>query len=52
MRGPLKIEFFVEWLKENDLYEQYGTKTEAWIAELKAGRNPFDAETLEALRNE
>jgi WD40 repeat protein len=44
--------FFVEWSKEVGKYEQYGSKREAWIAELKAGRNPFDAATLEALRNE
>jgi peroxiredoxin len=43
---------FVAWTKENDLYDRYGTKREAWIAELTAGRNPFDEETLEALRNE
>ena len=44
--------FFVEWSKEVGKYEQYGSKREAWIAELKAGRNPFDAATLEALRSE
>ena len=27
-------------------------KREAWIAELEAGRNPFDDETLETLRYE
>jgi len=46
------FEFYVEWLKENDRYEPNGPKREAWIAELEAGRNPFDAATLEELRNE
>ncbi|NIO70145.1 MAG: hypothetical protein GTN71_14240, partial [Anaerolineae bacterium] len=46
------FEFYVEWSKENDRYEQRGTKREAWIAELEAGRNPFDEATLEELRNE
>jgi peroxiredoxin len=46
------FEVFVAWSKENGLYEEYGAKREAWVAELKAGRNPFDQATLEALRNE
>ncbi len=46
------FKFFVEWSKQNDLYEQYGHKREAWIAELEAGHNPFDEATLEALRKE
>lgn len=46
------FEVFVAWTKENGQYEHYRAKREAWIAELKAGRNPFDEETLEALRNE
>jgi tetratricopeptide (TPR) repeat protein len=33
-------------------YEKYGRKREKWIAELKAGRNPFDQKTLEELREE
>jgi WD40 repeat protein len=44
--------FFVEWSKGVGKYEQYGSKREAWITELKAGRSPFDAATLEALRSE
>ena len=44
--------FFVEWSKENGLYEQYGAQREAWIAELSARRNPFDEATLEVLLNE
>jgi hypothetical protein len=46
------FKFFVEWSKEIGAYEEYGTKREAWIAELEAGRNPFDSATLEALRSE
>jgi len=44
--------FFVEWSKENGQNEEDVLQREAWIAELEAGRNPFDAETLKALRNE
>lgn len=47
------FKFCVEWLKENGMYEQYdGAMREAWIAELEAGRNPFDEDTLTALREE
>jgi hypothetical protein len=46
------FEYFVAWSKENELYEQYGQTREAWISELEAGRNPFDATLLEALRTE
>jgi RsiW-degrading membrane proteinase PrsW (M82 family)/tetratricopeptide (TPR) repeat protein len=46
------FKFFVEWSKENSENEQYGVKREAWIAELEAGRNPFDEATLEELQNE
>lgn len=46
------FKLFVEWSKQNSLYEPYGHKREAWIAELEAGRNPFDEATLEALRKE
>jgi tetratricopeptide (TPR) repeat protein/DNA polymerase III delta prime subunit len=44
--------FYVEWSKEHDEYEPYGRWREAWIAELEAGRNPFDEATLEELLNE
>ncbi len=43
---------FVEWSQTNDVYEELAIKREAWIADLEAGRNPFDEETLEALRDE
>jgi WD40 repeat protein len=46
------FEVFVEWSKANGSYVQYGSKREGWIAELAAGRNPFDEATLDALRNE
>ncbi len=43
------FKFYVDWSKENDQYEQDGTKRESWIAELEAGRNPFDEATLQEL---
>jgi hypothetical protein len=43
---------FVEWSRANDAYERYGAKREAWIADLEAGGNPFDEETLESLHEE
>jgi WD40 repeat protein len=46
------FEAFVKWSKERNLYERLRLKREEWIKELKAGRNPFDAELLTALRNE
>ena len=52
-RGAIEdFEFFVDWSKVNGQYNQYGPIREAWITELKAGRNPFDQATLEKLRNE
>jgi tetratricopeptide (TPR) repeat protein len=44
------FEFYVDWLKRMDSYEAGGNGREAWIAELEAGRNPFDEATLKALR--
>jgi WD40 repeat protein len=46
------FEYFVAWSKGNELYEQYGRRREVWISELEAGRNPFDAVLLKALRTE
>jgi WD40 repeat protein len=46
------FKFAVEWFKENELYEKYGSKREAWIAELEAGQNPFDEVTLKELLEE
>ena len=45
------FKFFVEWSKEHNAYEQHGSKRVTWIAELEAGRNPFDSATLQALRH-
>ncbi|HYN90084.1 MAG TPA: hypothetical protein VER55_16235, partial [Ardenticatenaceae bacterium] len=44
--------FYVEWAEDDPSAEQLRRKREGWIVELEAGRNPFDPETLEALRNE
>jgi hypothetical protein len=49
------FEVFVADVREvqgETAYERYGKKREQWIADLKAGRNPFDVETLAALRDE
>jgi tetratricopeptide (TPR) repeat protein len=46
------FEFYVAWSKENSRYERFGFKREAWIAELQAGRNPFDEATLQELLKE
>jgi tetratricopeptide (TPR) repeat protein len=47
------FEFYVEWYRRREVAcDMSGTRRLAWIAALKAGQNPFDAATLEALRNE
>jgi hypothetical protein len=46
------FKFYIEWSKENDQYEQYGSKREVWVTELEAGQNPFNEITLEELGNE
>lgn len=46
------FEFFVEWSKEPGSNAQNVDWREKWISELKAGRNPFTEETLQALLNE
>jgi hypothetical protein len=33
-------------------YQRYSPRREAWLAALRAGRNPFDRETLDQLRQE
>ncbi len=43
--------FFVTWAKSAG-YDTMAAKREAWIAALKAQRNPFDEATLEELQNE
>jgi tetratricopeptide (TPR) repeat protein len=45
------FEFYVEWVQDRrpiDMIE----KRRTWIEALEVGRNPFDKETLEALRHE
>lgn len=46
------FKFFIEWSKKSGQYDQYRRQREAWVAELEAGRNPFDEATLEELRKE
>ena len=48
------FEFAVQgWQESNaEQYQQQISERETWIAELEAGRNPFDEETLDALRYE
>ncbi len=45
------FEFYIEWARD-ERPQQEIEKRRDWIRELKAGRNPFDEATLEALRNE
>jgi WD40 repeat protein len=46
--------FFVAWATKNNLYpdKPYIVERNEWIQELKAGHNPFDTKTLEALIKE
>ena len=46
------FEFYVAWLEETGEYEAGGDGREAWIVELRAGRNPFDEATLKTLREQ
>lgn len=46
-----EFEKYLEWSEESDL-EAFREKRKAWVSELKAGRNPIDERTLEALRYE
>jgi WD40 repeat protein len=51
-RGAIEdFEFYIEWARDKRPERLLSWRQE-WIGELKAGRNPFDAATLEALRNE
>jgi WD40 repeat protein len=45
------LQFFLHWAVSNGLDDELVSEREVWIAELRAGRNPLDTETLEALRN-
>jgi hypothetical protein len=44
--------FFVEWTKKTGEQAHLREQREQWIAALKAGKNPFDAETLKKLREQ
>ena len=44
--------FFVEWTKKTGKRADLREQREQWIAALKAGKNPFDAETLKKLREQ
>ncbi len=48
------LEAYLNALRQQDsnLYAQYAPKREAWLAALRAGRNPFDQAMLEQLRQE
>jgi hypothetical protein len=46
------FEAFVVWAKTHDVSAEVIARREAWIAALAAGRNPIDAQTLKALRDE
>ena len=41
---------YAEWTKGEDIYDTYGQQRMAWVAELQAGRNPLDPETLKGLQ--
>jgi tetratricopeptide (TPR) repeat protein len=49
-----EFEAFLDWLQQEkgSVYWRHGPVREAWLRELKAGRNPIDAEALEQLRLE
>jgi hypothetical protein len=46
------FEFAVAWARETGNEEAFIDSREGWIAELRAGRDPFDEETLAQLRGE
>ncbi len=50
------LQFAVEWWQENanrdEDYQDEIAERQDWITELQAGRNPFDEQTLESLRDE
>jgi tetratricopeptide (TPR) repeat protein len=49
-----EFEIFLDWLggQPESVYRRHGPTREAWLRELKAGRNPIGPETLEQLRHE
>jgi CubicO group peptidase (beta-lactamase class C family) len=44
------LEAYVEWTKDNGFYDPHGMEAEAFIVELRAGRNPFDEAQLDEWR--
>ena len=46
------FEFYVAWAPSHNRLSEYIELRKAWIAALKAGKNPFDTATLEQLRNQ
>jgi len=46
------FERYAEWSKGKSEYKEQSRRREAWISELKAGRNPIDQSTRKALRTE
>jgi WD40 repeat protein len=46
------FEAYVDWAKNDSGYGERRRKRASWIKALQAGKNPFDQETLEALRGE
>ena len=45
------FQYYVDWAPRNEAQE-YVPERQSWIEALEAGRNPFDAQTLEALKIE
>jgi WD40 repeat protein len=46
------FQFYIKWAKDAKVSEGRIQEREAWILDLKEGRNPFDEETLEAMRSQ
>jgi len=46
------FEFFMQWTRQYNGYDQLRIKRHAWLRLLREGQNPFDAATLDMLRNE
>jgi hypothetical protein len=54
--GPIEdFQFYIQWAQQPENLEFHSddaTLRESWIQALQAGQNPFDKETLEALRQD
>jgi hypothetical protein len=46
------LETFVKWCKEDGECGEALQRREQWLDQLRHGGNPFDTQTLEALRND